>query len=145
MFDWLPGSVLHDPTDGVERLHEAGRRNKDVDVFCHLKLHSLPPARQRVRVCETISGDFCSDQHASKLLPVLTTSGEILMDCRRLKGNEEEVENWRYGQLYLLASRCHSYCAVLLSPRVSRLTHLTSYCQIYKSYTKTLSKEYFMV
>lgn len=51
---------------------------------------------------------------SSVLFLALTTSGKILMDCRRLKGNKEEVENWGFGHLYLLASRCHSYRALTL-------------------------------
>lgn len=67
MFDWLPGSFLHDPAVAAEPLHQPGCRNKDADVFCLLKLGPLPAARQYVRACEMISGDFGSDQHASKL------------------------------------------------------------------------------
>lgn len=64
---------LRDPAVSVGLLHEPRCRNKDVDVFCHLKLRPLPPARQHARVrvvkmsSEMIRGDFGSDKHASKL------------------------------------------------------------------------------
>lgn len=53
---------------------------------------------------------------------VLTTSGEILMDCRRLGGNKKTVENWSYSSRPVGVTLP---VQSLLSLMVSRLTHLT--------------------